>query len=699
MSRYVLGVSFSGEELYGALVEQTDEGDSVVQFTVSSADPEGFDPALPGDSDFSEGGGESSPSDLGADEDVTINFGDDGGQGTEPFGGTEDTVGNDGGAALVQSQLSTLLDACEDRGYEDPEIALCSPVGEIDEVELRLAKEEATDHSTLVDGKPLPADRSVLIGFLEDQYDGVVEDDRVGFVPLHPTESGSPRVLALIVRPGGPVLSTLATMQEQTLSRRLRVALLETEVSLYEGLARLVQDSSAASDETTAVVRVGGDDTFVLFMRGNTLLKFEHLPELTADDPVETVCSRVLLLRDEYGVGQIHHLLLGLEENEKELAASFREYFPEANTELVRSSLPSDGGEEGERYTTAIGVALRHLRNSDGETPFRPVNLLPGQYAARSFRFPVKWSVPVLLALIGVTTLGFVWYYVAKMHAIEDRQARLKTLNQEIEQVDRTSLERRVDTLKATASQYKKGMKTLDQLLNGSNKWSRELAELTRSVDEVAGLSIRQWRSKDGTVVLTGRANDRMKIVDLVRQLDGEIDAISSTEVRKVSLFDFKVTVPLNEVRPKVVDYWNSQQATQLASASVSEGAESEPDVPGSAGAVATPVSRQEVSDRKPVDDAGPWTIVVASLSNRESAEVVQDRFQERMSDTGHHVRVHYSLENSRYRVGVGGFQSRDRAREALQGLQAELPSDSWIHDRIPVSSEAPVTAASSTTG
>lgn len=700
MSAHVLGVSFSGEELYGALVEHTDEGETLVRFTVSSDDPEQFEPELPGSAGFSDDPNDSGPGGLEGEEDVNIQFGDDDGvQGGAPLGEMDESGGGDGvDTTLIQSQFSTLLDACGDRGYEDPEIALCSPVGEMDHLELRLPDEEGTAQSSSVEGKPLPASRSALLELLEDQYEGAVEGERVGFLPLHPTEDGQRRVLALIARPGGAVLSTLASMQEQTLSRRLRVRLLETEISLYEGLARSARGRSAGPDETTALVRVGGDDTFVLFLRGETLLKVEHLPELTAEDPVETICSRVLLLRDEYGVGRIHHLLLALEANEEALIPAFEEYFPEAHTELVRTSLPTGGDGKEEQYTTATAVALRHLRDTDVETSFRPVNLLPGRYTARSLRFPVEWSVPVLLALIGLTTLGFVWYYVANVRAIGQRQTRLETLNEQIEQVDQPALEQRVETIQAMASRYEEGMETMNDLLDGSNKWSRQLAALTRSVNDVSGLSISQWGMRDGGVVLTGRANARPRVVGLVRQLDGEIDALSYTQVRDVRLYDFKMTVPLDTLKPRVIDYWKKQQSAQLASAR-SEAARSSADSSTDAKDATPQTSRTETasSNRAVPPEVGRWIIVVASLSDRSPAEAVREEFRDRLSDSRHAVRLHHSAEKSRYRVGVGGFDSWERARVILRALEAKLPSDAWIHDRGPNSNGETVAASSPT--
>lgn len=696
MSSYVLGVSFAGEELYGALVENTDDGETVVRFTLSSADPDEYEPELPGEGGFSDETGDAGPAGMDDDEDVTIQFGDDdGAQGGDPLAENDEPGADDGAdAALIQSQLHTLLEACADRGYEDPEIALCSPVGEIDDVELFLPAEDGTSQTTPVAGAPLPAARSVLLDLLEDQYEGVVEDERVGFLPLRPTDDGRKRVLALIALPRGTVLSTLASMQSQTLSRRLRVGLLETEISLYEGLARSARGQPVKPDETTTLVRVGADDTFILFMRGDTLLKVEHLPELTTDDPVETICSRVLLLRDEYGVGRIHHLLLALEEHEDELARSFKEYFPDARTRLVRRSLPGTDEDEAERYTTAIGVALRGLRDPDVDTSFRPVDLLPADYAARSFRFPVEWSVPVLLGLIGLTTLGFVWYYVANAQAISERQARLEELTAQVERVERSALEGQTDTIEAAVSRYETGLETLDQLLKGSNKWSRQLAALTRGVNDVSGLSISQWRTTDGAVALTGRANDRSRVVELVRQLDAEIAALSFTTVREVTLYDFKITVPLDTLKPEATDYWKKKQATRLASANSGEDVPPQTDSGADDDSVGT--DQPASQDRESASDDGTWIVVVASLSNRDAAETVQERYRTRLTGSDHGVRVHYSLEQGRYRVGVGGFPTRSRAQAGLQELKADLPPDAWIHNRSPASNDAPVASSSS---
>jgi uncharacterized coiled-coil protein SlyX len=645
---------------------------------VSSAEEEpepdaATDPqAMPAGDPFADDG-DGAPTDFDEEPgDVTIQFGEDGGD--DVFGVDEGAAdeptgpSSDRDTARLQSQLDALLEACADRGYEDPEIALCAPADGVDEVELRLPADigEAPpdDHQG---PRPLPASRSTLLDVLADQYDGVAADERVGFVPMQPTSDGRERVLALIARPGGPFLSTLDAMQDTTLLRSPRVRLLDTDVSLYEGLARRARPADATDpDETTALVRVGVDDTLVLFLRGDTLLQTERLPELTADDPTETICSRALLLRDEYGVGRVHRLVLVADEREDELASAFEAYFSDAETQRLRTLLP--GGEDAARHTTAIGGALRYLEADTPDTPFRPVDLLPSAYAGSAFRLPVGWSVPALLTLIGVATLGFVGYYVVNLQAIEERQAELRTLERQVEQADRQALEQRVQQLETQTTRYSDALETLDELVTGSNKWSRTLAAITTNVGDIRGLSIEQWQQEEaGTVGMAGRANDRSNVTELVRRLDGEIEALTFTDVRETRLYDFRIQIPLKRTTPEVVDYWQKQQRAPTM-------AEAEGD--GDAGPERTAASQGGA------DESSPWMIVVASLSDAGAAATVRDRYRRRVAENGHEVRVHYSPQNERYRVGVVGFGSEAAARSAQRTLSGALPSNAWVHER-----------------
>jgi hypothetical protein len=525
-------------------------------------------------------------------DDVTIQFGDDGGGGSDDMfmgsefddidGGSEALGGDEGGEAWnFQVELDNLLDECAERGYEDPEIAFCSSTSQIDDVELRLPPDEtdAEEAEETEHGLPLPASRSTLLDMLEEQYEGEADGERVGFVPMHRTGDGYQRVLALIARPGGPVLSTLDSMQDQTLSRAPQTRLLDAEVSLYLGLARSVLQLPPGTPEKTIFVRSGTDDTLVLFIEGNTLRQSEHLPELTAEDSAETICSRVLLLQDEYGMGQVQHLMLVAEEDEEVLASAFKSYFSTAELHVLRSHLPGGDDTDAEAYVGATGAALRLLDDAAFAPHFQPVNLLAKEYVPSRLRLPVGWPVPAMLTLLAIATLGFVWLYFVNASTISEKRTALRALEQKVNQVDQEALQRRIDSMKAMTTEYAAANKTIGGLLQGSNKWSSGLATVTGQMNDLRGLTINQWSPQSGTeVTILGRSNDRSKVVELAQRLDGRILGLTFTETRDVSLYDFELTVPLDTTKPEAIEYWREQRGEQLAAGT--EAVDVGPDAP-----------------------------------------------------------------------------------------------------------------------
>lgn len=77
---------------------------------------------------------------------------------------------------------------------------------------------------------------------------------------------------------------------------------------------------------------------------------------------------------------------------------------------------------------------------------------------------------------------------------------------------------------------------------------------------------------------------------------------------------------------------------------------------------------------------AGGWTVVVASTSDRASADAIAGEYRDRFGDASLSVNVRPgTVDNqTRYRVTVGQFRSRETALNAVDNYAAELPSDAW---------------------
>lgn len=580
---YVLGVMRGPDALYAVLVERSEDG-PVVRFSIPPTlltDTESDEPAELASGRTQEARPTGTTPALDQ-QDVTIQFGE-----------TEDEPGSDveqtdtdgvGDVSPVSSfhtstgflpTLDALLRECAAQGYDDPDLAFCAPFSEVDSTELQIPKSVEGNGSE--DGDSiLPTSRTMLLELLEKKYGEEMEEERVDFLPMSPAEDGRRRVLALISSATGSIPATLSAMPDRSFGRAPRVRLLETEVSLYYGWAQSALGSTLDASEKSLVVRVGTEDTLLLFMEGSTIEQVDTLPALTVDDPADTICSRVLLYQDEYGMGDVRHILLIGEGDESGLVDGFEPYFSRTEIHLLRDQIPYDTDDVQSGLTVAsLGAALRHLGDSQDTTFFSPVNLLGSEHRHSIWpRSLGTMEAAVFAVLFLVTSVGFGWYYLSTAQHIEQKRETLRTLERQTASVDQDQLEARVDSIEAVVAEHSEDLEVLDGLLRGSNKWSRGLAELAAHAGAVEGLSIDEWKPQsDSHVRISGRSTARARVVELTRRLDGEIERVAFTEVRDWPLYAFAITMPLDTSRPEVVAYWQKEHGALATGDSVEEDA------------------------------------------------------------------------------------------------------------------------------
>ena len=558
----VLGVMRGAEALYGVLLEQTEEG-----LVVRSS----FPPALIPERD--PGSASSAPDDgLGMDggaSDVTIEFEDEAGEETGEWA-EEERAASASPSMDVRSALDGLLSQCTHRGYEDPHIAFCAPHSDVDQVEVQVPPADVRDDA---DVAFLPAPRTALLDLLDEQYQA--EPGRVGFLPMSPADNGARRVLALISRPSGPIPAAIASLSDGGMLQSSPVQRLETEVSVYFGWVRSILGAARGGAETSLLVRVGTDDTLLLFLEDNVLKRVDTLPSLTIDDPPDTICSRVLLYQDEYGMGDVQNIWLMSEGDESELVDGFEPYFSKTNIQLLRDQLPYQA-EENDRglYLGAIGAAIRTFEGGEDVLDGPGMNLM-GREHARMFWTPaISLETAVLfLVLFVVTSGGFAWYGTHNAHNIQRARAELDALEQRVERIDRDALQRRADSLQAVVDRQSQGREGTEALLRGSNKWSRALADVTAQVGATGGIAVRNWTPQSATEVqITGHAAARPSIIELAQGIGGRIMSITFTDIRGRSLYAFSITVPLDTTKPAAVAYWDDKQAALAAEEDTADG-------------------------------------------------------------------------------------------------------------------------------
>lgn len=563
----------SEDALHAVLVERSgDDMHIKARFSRMRGADFSSDAGLPGDA--------SSPEfeDETTGDDFTIQFGD-GGDDNDMFLGSEFGELDAGESAdpaemaahaSFQVELEEILEEVEARGYSDPEVVFCTAASEVDELELQIPPDAGKGEAGGPRGRTLPMRRSKLIKMLEQQYDGAFEKERVAFLPMTLASDDRPRVLALIGKANGPVFRTMEAVRDSKSGPQPKVRGLDTEVSLYVGLARAALQLPPGASEKTLVVRASMNDTLALFMDGNTLEQAETLRSLTARDAAETICSRVLLLQDEYGIGDVQNVLLIGESGEADLIEDFEMFFPDAQVASLRTYLPQSGGDEAHSgaYVAATGAALRALEHSDFEQAFWDVNLLPKELLKRGFRIPFGWSVPALYALIFVTALGFALYYASNAHKIQEQRDQLQHYKSRATEMSEQELQARIDSMDAVVQRYVDGLDVLDQLLQGSNKWSKALADVSRQTASVEGIWVDTWRpQRTDLVTVQGNATARSRIVGLAERLDGSINRVAFSEIRDWPVYTFEMNVPLSTDLPEAAKYLREQMAATAQNA------------------------------------------------------------------------------------------------------------------------------------
>ena len=595
-SDLILGIMVTNRMLHAVLVQGGVDGGKILRrFTrqrVTKATQTGMLSSVPELQEESSGS-----------NDFTIQFGD----GTEgngnlflssEFGGvsglmdTEEDIGGGIGATFVL-ELGDILAECKDTGYEDPIVAFCSDSSDVMHVELRVdaadkktskGKSEEEGASFRVD----PAERPALIKLLGEQYQGGFEADRVGFLRMTNVESGESRFLAVFPKQRDSVISTLLAMREQQNLRLPTVRLLDAEVPLYLGLARSVLRTTASESDPlrthSLIVRAGIEDTLVLFMRAGQLLHYESLRSLTAYESPETICSRVLLQQDEHGINDVQHVFLLSEEREDELIESFEMFFPDSQVSSLRHLL-DELGELGldeansSALVGAVGAALRLVPSGRFEGVFDDINLMPKRLIRQRFKIPITWHVPALGFLIGLTVLFFMYRYFTIENEIDSFRQKLSEYPPEIMEADPRMLQARIDSFNTVTESYLKALDVLDDLLLGSDKWSRTLENVSNATYAVRSIWIDNWRPEGDQLVVIGSATSRDRVVLLAERLEGDIESLTYSEIREASVFSFQIRMPLLidlpeaavYLRQQVANVEESQSATQNEQASPSQ--------------------------------------------------------------------------------------------------------------------------------
>ena len=444
--------------------------------------------------------------------------------------------------------LKEILGECAAAGYRDLPVAFCLTSPDVHYVEVAGVVPDGAD-----DAKPKRGSKSQAKSRVAEQVRQRApgaDPARTAVVPL--AGAGPDRVLAVAVDADDPVTSTLTALAAQPDGAPAR-SHLDAEATVLAGLVGLAH---ASAEERTVVVRVGTDDTLVVFLEGPRLAGVERVRSLSAYDLPDTIASRVLLQLDARKFGEPDTVYVASTGRSEALLASIAGFFPSAAVEPLHDAVhglgvevPRDEGAYRAGALVAAAAAAREL--SDWEV-VPDLHLLPAKLQKRRRKAGANLFTMIAGALVlAVLAVGVVRYLAADAEIDrleEDLRANPPVLPSE----DPDRLQARVDSLERAFTTYTRALDVLDSLLIGSDQWTRTMRTVTRSTISTGDTWLLDWEPEGGQVRLTGESLSRPQVVELTRRLDGVIESLQYTDIGPRRVYQFVMVTPLDVGVPEV---------------------------------------------------------------------------------------------------------------------------------------------------
>lgn len=573
-SEYILGIAVSARKVEAVLVHDAPSGPSVIRtFSRKRAGLENIDPVLPEIMD-----------DTGAD--VSFSTGDSGGMDSSlflasEFGDVKPTTPVEDSDFSVSAQVAMPCDLeiqdivaeCADAGYENVNIVFALPTDYVGAQVVNIA------HSNKEEGKKAKKKQNSSgekFTALQAAYTGALSSDKTTFIPVESTGKGLDSYLGIFAQSFEPVSISLEAIRDKKRPFP-NVSLLDTEITLLLGLARasLLTDAQAEygaideqpdeeEPETSVIVRVGVDDTLVIFMTGQDLTHFESLRSITAYDPSDTITSRILLMHDEFGAGDADRMFLFCDESEAAVFDRLSQVFPDTYISKLVDVLPpleeETNASPSVEYLIAVAASLRVIRDELWQTVFPDINFLDSKLRGRRITLPFSWPVAAMIVVLFATTLFFVHRYFEQSHEIEMTRYELKNFPDDMISADADILQVKIDSLRSRSTGIVDALDVLDSLLIGSDVWSRALERTSVHTGDISGLWIERWEEREeGILEVTGTSMDRDQIVLFATQASANIESISFSEIREWPVYSFKMTMQLSRELPEAASYLREQ--------------------------------------------------------------------------------------------------------------------------------------------
>lgn len=302
--------------------------------------------------------------------------------------------------------------------------------------------------------------------------------------------------------------------------------------------------------EISVVIYVGVEFTRLIFMRGNQFYQFAPILGEGYDSASlqNTVYSRLLLEQDNLGIQRISKIILAGESRRIGFRDFLSQQLPDQEIEymlapeLDTSELSTDLQESISEYAVPIAAAWRVLDSSNPK--FYHVNLLPSSIREGQRVFKLSWHGYLLLASLFFSTLFFTLSIGEKQQQIAMQQETLKLKESQL--AENQAMMASIAELEQQLSKYQATLGLYDELVPGSDRWSKVFTRLSHGVEDLNAIWMTDFTAGESTpITLNGFAVYRTRIPRLASLFDNSIlKEVNVQEIREQTVYRYKIDVP-----------------------------------------------------------------------------------------------------------------------------------------------------------
>lgn len=373
--------------------------------------------------------------------------------------------------------------------------------------------------------------------------------------------------LICVVREDGVSMLQVLEEVKPFLGKRLpRLPLIEVSDVALMNLARANFGFSA--DEITTIIYVGVEFSRLIFMKGSEFFHFAPVLGEGYDSPniQNTVYSRLLLEQDNMGIARIDKVILAGECGRIGFEDFLKHQLADVDVQFLRTPYLDSSGlsaamqERIPEFAVPIATAWKVL--VDDHPAFYKTNLLPESVREGQRTLKLAWHGYLLIALIFLGTLFFTSQFGTLRKDLSNKEQTLGQLQTRV--AENEKLKAAIAEKIEQRERFNTALAVYDSLVPGADRWNRNLAQLTKGIEDLRGLWVTDVRALvDGSMSLQGYALYRARIPRIAALFDNS--TLAKVEVKEIrqnspSVYNFLITVP---PQPEKVEQEQPNAGTQ----------------------------------------------------------------------------------------------------------------------------------------